>query len=264
MAVKKALPQVLISGYDALMKHQEEALQLGFISEIRDKAATDTDIIILATPVDSLPALLQQTLAEVGPDTLVMDFGSTKEKICDLIASHPKRGQYLAGHPIAGTEYSGPKAAREDLLDRKVFIICEMEKTDIQLKGKAYEVLEAINMKLRFMDPAEHDKHLAYVSHLSHISSFMLGKTVLDKMEDDKNIFDMAGSGFASTVRLAKSSPAMWVPIIMENEGNILEALNGYILNLMELKRKIMEKDREGIYGEFVRINKIRDILDMG
>lgn len=264
LAVKKALPQVLISGYDALMKHQEEALQLGFISEIRDKAATDTDIIILATPVDSLPALLQQTLAEVGPDTLVMDFGSTKEKICDLIASHPKRGQYLAGHPIAGTEYSGPKAAREDLLDRKVFIICEMEKTDIQLKGKAYEVLEAINMKLRFMDPAEHDKHLAYVSHLSHISSFMLGKTVLDKMEDDKNIFDMAGSGFASTVRLAKSSPAMWVPIIMENEGNILEALNGYILNLMELKRKIMEKDREGIYGEFVRINKIRDILDMG
>lgn len=264
LAVKKALPQVLISGYDALMKHQEEALQLGLISEIRDKAATDTDIIILATPVDSLPALLQQTLAEVGPDTLVMDFGSTKEKICDLIASHPKRGQYLAGHPIAGTEYSGPKAAREDLLDRKVFIICEMEKTDIQLKGKAYEVLEAINMKLRFMDPAEHDKHLAYVSHLSHISSFMLGKTVLDKMEDDKNIFDMAGSGFASTVRLAKSSPAMWVPIIMENEGNILEALNGYILNLMELKKKIMEKDREGIYGEFVRINKIRDILDMG
>lgn len=264
LAVKKALPQVLISGYDALMKHQEEALQLGLISEIRDKAATDTDIIILATPVDSLPALLQQTLAEVGPDTLVMDFGSTKEKICDLIASHAKRGQYLAGHPIAGTEYSGPKAAREDLLDRKVFIICEMEKTDIQLKGKAYEVLEAINMKLRFMDPAEHDKHLAYVSHLSHISSFMLGKTVLDKMEDDKNIFDMAGSGFASTVRLAKSSPAMWVPIIMENEGNILEALNGYILNLMELKKKIMEKDREGIYGEFVRINKIRDILDMG
>jgi len=264
LAVKKALPQVLISGYDALMKHQEEALQLGLISEIRDKAATDTDIIILATPVDSLPALLQQTLAEVGPDTLVMDFGSTKEKICDLIASHPKRGQYLAGHPIAGTEYSGPKAAREDLLDRKVFIICEMEKTDIQLKGKAYEVLEAINMKLRFMNPAEHDKHLAYVSHLSHISSFMLGKTVLDKMEDDKNIFDMAGSGFASTVRLAKSSPAMWVPIIMENEGNILEALNGYILNLMELKKKIMEKDREAIYGEFVRINKIRDILDMG
>ena len=264
LAVKKALPKVVISGYDALVKHQEEALQLGIIAEAREKAASDTDIVVLATPVDSLPALLQKTLEEVGPDTLVMDFGSTKEKICGFIASHPKRSQYLAGHPIAGTEYSGPKAAQEDLLDRKVFIICEMEKTDVQLKGKAYEVLEAINMKLRFMDPAEHDKHLAYVSHLSHISSFMLGKTVLDKMEDDKNIFDMAGSGFASTVRLAKSSPAMWAPILMENEENILEALNGYILNLMELKKKIMEKDQEGIYGEFVRINKIRDILDMG
>jgi prephenate dehydrogenase len=139
-----------------------------------------------------------------------------------------------------------------------------MEKTDLNLKAYAYDLLEALNMKLRFMDPEEHDLHLAFVSHLSHITSFMLGKTVLDKMEDEKNIFDMAGSGFASTVRLAKSSPAMWAPIISENKKNILEAMSLYIANLSKFRDKIIADDYSGVYHEMEKINKIKDVLDLG
>lgn len=263
LALKKVKPEIHFTGYDKDAKNLQDALTLGIIDEVKDKADPDTDIVILATPADSLEGILKESLDQAGQDTLIMDFGSTKEKLCQSVANHPKRSQYLAGHPIAGTEYSGPKAAQEDLLDKKVFIICEMEKTDLHLKGKAYEVLEALNMKLRFMDPEEHDNQLAFVSHLSHISSFMLGKTVLDKMEDDKNVFDMAGSGFASTVRLAKSSPAMWAPILSENKKNILEALSMYISNLSKFRDKIIADDVEGLYLEMEKINAIRDILDL-
>ncbi|MEP0712454.1 MAG: prephenate dehydrogenase dimerization domain-containing protein, partial [Algoriphagus sp.] len=134
---------------------------------------------------------------------------------------------------------------------------------DLNLKEKAYELFDALNLKLRFMDPEEHDRHLAFVSHLSHISSFMLGKTVLQKMEDEKNIFDMAGSGFESTVRLAKSSPAMWAPIFTENKDNILSALDGYIANLTSFRDKIASSDGQGLSDDMTEINKIRDILDL-
>jgi prephenate dehydrogenase len=148
-------------------------------------------------------------------------------------------------------------------LDRKVTIICELEKTDLHLKEKAYKLFDALNLKLRFMDPEEHDRHLAFVSHLSHASSFMLGQTVLQKMQDDKNIFDMASSGFASTVRLAKSSPAMWAPIFIENKENVLAALDGFISNLTDFRNKIESGDTQGLFDEMKEINKIRDILDL-
>ncbi|SMD46268.1 prephenate dehydrogenase [Aquiflexum balticum DSM 16537] len=264
LALKKAKPEIKFTGYDSNSQNQEDAIALGIIEEAKEKPDMDTDVIVLATPANTLSELLVKTLDEIGPNTLVMDFGSTKEALCKSVADHPKREQYLAGHPIAGTEYSGPKAAQENLLDKKVFIICEMEKTNIHLKGMAYEILEALNMKLRFMDPEEHDRHLAFVSHLSHISSFMLGKTVLDKMEDEKNIFDMAGSGFASTVRLAKSSPAMWAPIMEENKKNILDAMSLYIASLSKFRDKIIADDYEGLANEMGKVNKIRDILDLG
>ncbi|WP_194976236.1 prephenate dehydrogenase [Aquiflexum lacus] len=264
LALKKAKPEIKFTGYDSNSQNQEDAIALGIIEEAKEKPDMDTDVIVLATPANTLSELLVKTLDEIGPNTLVMDFGSTKEALCKSVADHPKREQYLAGHPIAGTEYSGPKAAQENLLDKKVFIICEMEKTNIHLKGMAYEILETLNMKLRFMDPEEHDRHLAFVSHLSHISSFMLGKTVLDKMEDEKNIFDMAGSGFASTVRLAKSSPAMWAPIMEENKKNILDAMSLYIASLSKFRDKIIADDYEGLANEMGKVNKIRDILDLG
>jgi prephenate dehydrogenase len=264
LALKKAKPEIKFTGKDSNLQNQEDAIALGFIDEAKEKPDMDTDVIVLATPANTLAELLVKTLDEMGPNTLVMDFGSTKEALCKSVADHPKREQYLAGHPIAGTEYSGPKAAKEDLLDKKVFIICEMEKTNIHLKGMAYDILEALNMKLRFMDPEEHDRHLAFVSHLSHISSFMLGKTVMDKMEDEKNIFDMAGSGFASTVRLAKSSPAMWAPIMQENKKNILDAMSLYIASLSKFRDKIIADDYEGLANEMAKVNKIKDILDLG
>jgi len=264
LALKKAKPEIKFTGYDLNPQNLEDALTLGIIEEAKDKPDADTDVIVLATPANTLSDLLVKFLGEIGPNTLVMDFGSTKEALCKSIADHPKREQYLAGHPIAGTEYSGPKAAKVDLLDKKVFIICEMEKTNIHLKGMAYDILEALNMKLRFMDPEEHDRHLAFVSHLSHISSFMLGKTVMDKMEDEKNIFDMAGSGFASTVRLAKSSPAMWAPIMEENKKNILDAMSLYIASLSKFRDKIIADDYEGLANEMAKVNKIKDILDLG
>jgi len=264
LGARQKFPELTISGYDSNPQNLKDALTLGIITVAKENPDPDTDLIILATPADTLGDLLLKTLDLVEEDTLIFDVGSTKAKLCALMANHPKRRQYLAAHPIAGTEYSGPKAAFPDLLERKVLIICELEKTDLHLKEKAYQLFDALNIKLRFMDPEEHDRHLAFVSHLSHISSFMLGETVLQKMADEKNIFDMAGSGFASTVRLAKSSPAMWAPIFIENKENILSALDGYIANLSAFRDKIASDDKAGLFEEMGEINKIRDILDLG
>lgn len=264
LGARQKFPELILTGHDSNPQNLKDALTLGIITEAKESPDFDTDLVILATPADTLGEILLQTLDKVGDQTLVFDLGSTKERICNLMAEHPKRAQYLAAHPIAGTEYSGPKAAFAELLDRKVMIICELEKTDLHLKEKAYQLFDALNLKLRFMDPKEHDRHLAFVSHLSHISSFMLGETVLQKMADEKNIFDMAGSGFASTVRLAKSSPAMWAPIFTENKENILAALDGYISNLTAFRNKIEAEDSQGLFQEMADINKIREILDLG
>jgi len=264
LGARQKFPELIITGADANSQNLNDALTLGIITEAKETPDADTDLVILATPADTLGDLALKTLEQVNENTLVFDVGSTKGKLCALLAGHPKRNQYLAAHPIAGTEYSGPKAASVDLLDKKVLIICELEKTDLHLKEKAYQLFEALNLKLRFMDPEEHDLHLAFVSHLSHISSFMLGETVLQKMADEKNIFDMAGSGFASTVRLAKSSPAMWAPIFTENKENILSAMDGYIANLTAFRNKIAAEDNKGLFDEMTEINKIREVLDMG
>ncbi len=264
LAARQKFPELQVTGQDQNPQHLQDALDLGIITEAKSIPDADADLVILATPADTLGGLLIQTLDQIGSDTLVFDLGSTKSKLCSLVASHPKRSQYLAAHPIAGTEYSGPKAASATLLDRKVMILCELEKTDLHLKEKAYRLFDALNLKLRFMDPEEHDRHLAYVSHLSHLTSFMLGKTVLQKMEDEKNIFDMAGSGFSSTVRLAKSSPDMWAPIFIENKENVLASLDGYIANLSAFRERIAAGDGEGLKKEMEEINAIRGILDFG
>ncbi len=263
LAAKRKFPEIKITGWDSSEQNLQDAHTLGMLDSAQETIDQDTDLVIIATPVDTLYALVSSSLDEIGEGTLVIDLGSTKEKLCEQLGSHPKRKQYLAAHPIAGTEYSGPKAAFSELLDRKVMILCEMEKTDLHLKEKAYTLFDALNLKLRFMDPKEHDQQLAFVSHLSHISSFMLGKTVLQKMEDDKNIFDMAGSGFASTVRLAKSSPGMWAPIFVENQSNILEALDRYIENLQSFRNKISSSQSNEMNEEMTEINSIRDILDL-
>ena len=199
---------------------------------------------------------------KISNDTLVVDLGSTKYEICKRVVDHANRKNFLAAHPIAGTEFSGPFAATKNLFDNKVLILCETEKTDQDLLLDALKIFDLMNMNIINMDSIEHDKHIAYVSHLSHITSFMLGKTVMNKEEDQDTIYDMAGSGFESTVRLAKSSPETWASIFVENKNNIVESLNEYISNINNFKILIENGDKENLSAEMKKINGIKEILN--
>ena len=260
--IKDAFAEAKVYGYDLNKANEERALALGFID---DAFAWDelhlADIVILSIPVDAQQSVLPKVLDGINDDALVFDAGSTKAKLCEVVAQHPKRRNFLATHPIAGTEFSGPDAAVRGLFQNKTNIICEVEKTAFKLQEKGLEIFRKIGMRIRYMDPQSHDKNIAYVSHLSHISSFMLGKTVIDKEQNERDIFDMAGSGFESTVRLAKSSPAMWTPIFKENKENILETLEEYIQNLERFK-ELMEADNfDEVFQTMENTNHIKTIL---
>jgi prephenate dehydrogenase len=193
--------------------------------------------------------------------SVVIDLGSTKENLCKAVENHPKRKQYVAAHPIAGTENSGPDAAFATLMRNKIMILCEQEKSDPAAFAMVVGICKVLEMRLSYMDAVAHDKHIAYVSHLSHISSFALGSTVLDKEKDEKSIFDMAGSGFSSTVRLAKSSADMWAPIFTQNKENVLEALDSYIKKLQYF-RDVIKADDESSSRELMnKTNDIRRVL---
>ena len=262
IAAKKHISPSKLFGNDKNLENEKKAIELGLIDEILKKADFfQMDVILLAIPVDAALDLIDDLLDQINDNTLLIDVGSTKSMICEKVAFHPKRNQFLATHPIAGTEFSGPTAAFDSLFIGKSQILCETNKTRPDLLDWAVNWFKNINMRLREMDPKEHDKHIAYVSHLSHISSFMLGKTVMEKEKDEKTIFDMAGSGFESTVRLAKSSPDMWTPIFKQNQENILEVLDHYISNLQEFKRLIEQKNYEAIYDKILKTNTIKEIL---
>ncbi|MEM6719716.1 MAG: prephenate dehydrogenase [Bacteroidota bacterium] len=260
--IQSTYPEATIYGIDVNDAHLEEALQRQLIH----KKATlqnveNADIVIVTIPVHASIGIITDVLNLINDNALVIDAGSTKEKICESIAKHPKRRNFLAAHPIAGTEFSGPAAAIQRLFDGKTNIICEVEKTAFSLQERALQLFKDLGMCIRYMDPKSHDKHIAYVSHLSHISSFMLGKTVIEKEKNERDIFDLAGSGFASTVRLAKSSPAMWTPIFEQNKANVIETLDEYISNLQEFKSLMLQDNFEGIYKEMENTNHIKKIL---
>jgi len=260
--IKSVYDNVTVFGIDSNEAHLTEAQSLGII----DKKATYqelqlADMVIVSIPVDVMVSELPTILDAVHDDCVVFDVGSTKSLICKVLEDHPKRRNFLACHPISGTEFSGPSAAISDLFRDKTNIICEVELTAFKLQEKALQVFQAIGMRIRYMNPKAHDKHIAYVSHLSHISSFMLGKTVIEKEKNERDIFDMAGSGFESTVRLAKSSPAMWTPIFKQNKMNVVETLDEYIQNLSAFKQLLLQDDYEGIYNEMNNTNKIKGIL---
>ncbi len=261
--IRRLYPGTVIRGTDVNPAHEKEAKAMGLIDEIAGPGyLTKADLVVVSIPVDALLTELPRILDAVHDDALVIDAGSTKSLVCKLVEDHPKRRNFLACHPIAGTEFSGPSAALEGLYEGKTNIICEVEKTAFKLQEKALELFRDLGMRIRYMNPESHDKHIAYVSHLSHISSFMLGKTVLEKEKNERDIFDMAGSGFESTVRLAKSSPAMWTPIFQQNKENVLEILQAYIANLEDFRNKLQENDFPGIYREMDHTNKIREILN--
>ena len=260
--IKNNNPEMIIHGISRKEATLNKALELKLI----DKKATlddikNADLVIISIPVDATVKLLPTILDKIPETGLVVDAGSTKEAICKVVENHPKRRNFLAIHPIAGTEHSGPTAAIEGLFKGKTNIVCEVEKTTFKLQEKALKLFTNIGMRIRYMNPKDHDKHIAYVSHLSHISSFMLGKTVIDKEQNERDIFDMAGSGFASTVRLAKSSPEMWTPIFKQNKSNVIETLEEYINNLTHFKELMKQDDFDAIFNEMESTNHIKDIL---
>jgi|SRR5690606_20954422 len=260
--IKASNKDVVILGYDADGQHMDTALSLGLIDQKATlEDAASVDVVIIAVPVNASLKVIPRVLDIVKDDTLVFDVGSTKANICKVVSEHPNRRNFLAAHPIAGTEYSGPEAAIKGLYNGKTNIVCEVEKTAFKLQERAMEIFHDLGLRIRYMEPKAHDRHIAYVSHLSHISSFMLGKTVIEKEKNERDIFDMAGSGFESTVRLAKSSPAMWSPIFEQNKQNVIETLEEYIGNLQNFKELMESNDFEAIYKEMEDTNRIKEIL---
>ena len=257
------IPGASISGVDQNLNHLKEALELGIIDLAGDlETVRSADLVVLALPVNASIKLLIQVLELIPTKAIVIDMGSTKKAICESVDTHPNRANFLATHPIAGTEFSGPSAAVKGLFKNKTNIICELDKTSKALSTKIIALFNKMGMRIRKMTAIDHDKHIAYVSHLSHISSFMLGKTVIDKEKNERYIFDMAGSGFESTVRLAKSSPAMWTPIFEQNKENIVETLEEYIGNLQEFKKLMEERKFDQVFKEMQQTNYISTILN--
>jgi len=253
-----------IYGVEANEVHAAEALALGLVDEIVIlEKITEMDVVLLAVPVDVLDDLVVTVLDLVTDNTLVFDVGSTKESVCNAVRNHSKRANFVAMHPIAGTEFSGPQAAFQGLFKGKVTIICEQKLSNKKLLDKLLKLLKPLEMRIEYMESsAKHDMHIAYVSHLSHVSSFMLGKTVLEIEKSEKSIFDMAGSGFESTVRLAKSSPKTWTPIFLQNKKHIINALDEYITNLENFKTLIKDEKSTEIHAVMQETNYIKTILD--
>lgn len=251
-----------IIGVDKSEAHQKKALELGLIDEVQtlEEAIKSCKILILTVPVDAIMNLAPYILDRVN-DQVVIDMGSTKINILEKISEHPKRGRYVAAHPMAGTEYSGPEAAIPNLFKDKNMVYVEAFKSDEDAFDLADAITEQLEMKTLFMNAEEHDMHTAYVSHISHLTSFALALTVLEKEKSQGRIFELAGSGFESTVRLAKSSPDMWTPIFKQNRENVLEVLEEHIKQLKKLHDKLENQDYDGLHKLIKKSNKIKRII---
>jgi prephenate dehydrogenase len=226
-----------------------------------EETVSEADLIILAVPVDVLKTLLPQVL-DLVDQQVVMDVGSTKTSILTGIDEHPKRGRFVATHPMAGTEHSGIEAAIPDLFADKYVVICEPDRSDVEALEKVQQLYRSIPMKLTYLDRQQHDLHSAYVSHISHISSFALALTVLEKEKDEDRIFELASSGFSSTVRLAKSSPDMWIPIFRQNRDYVMDVLDEHINTLARFRSLLIKQDFETMHELIKEANGIRKIID--
>ncbi len=260
---KRIDPTITLVGIDQNDNHLDQAMAMGVIDQKGSMKDIDTaDRVVLSIPVKASLHLLPTVLDRLPSNALLMDVGSTKAALCAAVAAHPKRQNYLAAHPIAGTEFSGPSAAHLGLFEGKPQILCQAKKTKPELLQWAKAQFRQMGMYLRFMEAEEHDRHMACVSHLSHISSFMLGKTVLEEEADEQNIFDLAGSGFESTVRLAKSNPDMWAPIFEQNKANVVDILSAYIANLEQFKDKLVKHQIEDLHQQMKNTNQLSTILN--
>lgn len=258
---EKKLSSRLI-GVEANDEHAKKAVEMELVDETMplNEAIEQSDVIILAIPVDKLVELLPAIMDKID-EQVVVDLGSTKSQLVESIKNHPKRGRYVATHPMWGTEYSGPQAAVRGAYENKAVIICNPEESDTDALNWVKHMYRKIGMHLLEMEAKAHDLHAAYVSHISHITSFALANTVLQKEKEDNAIFELASAGFESTVRLAKSNPAMWVPIFMQNKENVLDVLKEHIAQLERFKESIEKSDDAYLMKLIEDANKIRRII---
>lgn len=240
-----------------------KALALGLIDEraTLDEALKKATLIILAVPVDALKKMLPEVLTKISDKQVVIDVGSTKERFLGLVRDHPNRKRLVATHPMAGTEYSGPEAAQKDLFTGKCTVLCDVEDSADDAVALVKEMYDALAMRVVYMDAASHDIHTAYVSHISHMTSFALALTVLEKEKEEKAIFELASGGFESTVRLAKSSPDMWIPVFRQNRHNVLDVLYEMIHQLKQMKQLLVDEEYDEFYKLIQKANEIRKII---
>lgn len=250
-------------GVGRSQKNCDLAVELGLVDQIvpKDEAIKQADLIILTVPVNLLIEELLYVLDRVQPNQIVTDMGSTKGHIIDAIKNHPNRKQYVASHPMAGTENSGPSAAISNLFKDKVCIICDKENSNSEAVELIEKMYQTLGMRIKYMDAHQHDMHAAYISHISHISSFVLAATVLEKEKDEEAILEMAAGGFESTVRLAKSSPEMWAPIFHQNKNYLLEVMDTYIEKMYHFRNLINKNKTEELKQFMYDANEIRKIL---
>jgi prephenate dehydrogenase len=251
-----------VIGVDNNPLHQEQALQLGIVDEMMslEDAIVSSDLIVIATPVNIAEILLPTILDSIDKQ-VVFDVGSTKERIVQIANGHSKIGRFVPTHPMWGTEFSGPEAAQQDAFKEKATVICNKEQIDEDALTLVKQVYEQLGMHILYMDAMKHDIHVAYISHISHITSFALANTVLEKEKESDAIFELASGGFESTVRLAKSNAAMWVPIFMQNKENVLDVLNEHISQLRKFK-SCLEKDNVDYLSDLIEnANGIKRIL---
>jgi prephenate dehydrogenase len=245
--------------------YARRALELGLVDEIgADLAAAvaPADLVIVAVPMDAMLTVLPQVLDLITGQQLVIDVGSTKGNLLAAVAGHPRRGRFVAVHPMAGTEYSGPDAAIRGLFEGKTVVLCDVEGSDADAVATVETLFRALPMRVLRLGAADHDLHTAYVSHISHLTSFALALTVLEKEQrGEQRIFDLAGGGFASTVRLAKSAPATWVPIFRQNRENVLDVLDEHLHQLQKLRELLVQEDYPGLTAQLEHANEIRKII---
>jgi prephenate dehydrogenase len=253
----------VVLGVDTNMLHADMAQQLKLVDEIvsLDEGVERGDLIVLATPINVIKQLLPDILTAIKPNQVVTDMGSTKGSVAEVIREHPNRQQFVLSHPMAGTEYSGPTAAKSGLFEDKAAIICDADDSDVNAVDLIRRMYEAVGMHVMYMNSVNHDLSAAYVSHISHITSFALALTVLEKERDEKTIVNLASGGFASTVRLAKSSPDMWVPIFEQNAENVIEVIDTYIEKMQAFRKGIADNNLVEVYQLIREANKIQKIL---
>lgn len=264
MAMKeKGLAQKII-GVEANKAHKEKALELMLVDEVKEleEAISESDLVVLATPVNMVVKLLPEILDRISAGQIVMDVGSTKDGIMEIVKGHRNRGRFVATHPMWGTEHSGPEAAVAGAFADKATVICDKENSDSDAVEVVENIYKKLGMHLVYMNGEEHDVHVAYVSHISHITSFALANTVLEKEREEDAIFELASAGFESTVRLAKSNPHTWASIFMQNRENVLDVLNEHISQLRKFKACLEKENYEYLEELMVNANKIKKVLD--